>query len=67
MIPKRKRKNRRYHVKNNKRSDNLYETKKKIRKEAVKLFAHAGNARRADAGDGPDGVCGVKNCNMEWE
>ena len=45
-------------LKNKKRSDKLYETKKKNRKEAAELFAHAGDGRRADAGDEPDGVCG---------
>ena len=45
-------------LKNKKRSDNLYETKKKNRKEAAELFAHAGNARRAGAGVEYNGVCG---------
>ena len=36
-----------------------YETKtKEIRKKAARLLAYAGDDRRADAGDGADGVCG---------
>ena len=45
---------------------NLHE-EKKIRKEAAELFAHAGDGRRSDAGDGVDGVCGVNHRNMESE
>ena len=44
-------------LKNKKRSDNYYETKKKIRKEAAELFAHAGDGFRAVAGDESEGVC----------
>ena len=43
----------------------LNETKN--RKKAAELFAHAGDGRRADAGDGADGVCGVNYRNMECE
>jgi hypothetical protein len=32
--------------------------KRKLGKKATKLFAHAGDGRWADAGDGADGVCG---------
>ena len=35
-----------------------FENETENRKKAAELFAHAGDGRRADAGDGADGVCG---------